>query len=338
MQNRKIILTMVLAGVVFLPACSPFQFEHHASFGQWYRGKSGFDRAIVSSSCETLEDRHWLYLHFRLPELIFNPQGGLRYPERCYQAEGGGWYYAGEGVVPPSGKAYFTGKDDGLVEVLFSYRSLNVDRVDGMRVEDTLIIRDTVNRLFIYPFSLIPRVPFYAIHDVVKTAMIPYALVHYTMIGETTLKDNMRLRMEQHKIISRLFFYPNDTRARNLGKFDHLLRDYIATRSIGFLRYAPENARIHIVAMHISDVELARDMANNIASEMMRRGIPADRISGPRVRLLNGREKPMDGRRSGTEIRVLLVAAPAESSEMYRPTKENFHFRKKQASWSNLEP
>ena len=336
MQNRKTILTMVLAGVVFLPSCSPFQFEHHASFGQWYRGKSGFDRALVSSSCPTLEERHWLYLHFRLPELIFNPQGGLRYPERCFRTQGGGWAYAGEGVVTSSVTDHFTGTDDGLVEILFSYRSLNVESSVGEPMEETHLVRDSLGRLIIYPVSLIPRLPSYAIHDIVKTAMIPYALVHYTMIGETTLKDNMRIRMEQRKIIAMPFFYVGNSRAQHLFSLDVRWRGSLSSRTIGFVKYAPKNARIHILGLDHADVSRALEMANLVASELKRRGIPEDRLAEPRARLMNEREKSIHSR--SDMIHVVLMAAPAESRDMYEETKDNSRLLYKRTRWSDLEP
>ncbi|MCB1318524.1 MAG: hypothetical protein KDK27_21305, partial [Leptospiraceae bacterium] len=208
-------------------------------------------------------------------------------------------------------------------------------QVDGSEYEKAGMLKDSLNRLIIYPMSLIFRLPLYAAHDVLKTAAIPFAAVHFATEPEGRQTAEMRARTEQHKLIASLHFYAGNSRNSHMRSFNTFWQSYIASRVNGIVRYAPPDARIHAVVIAYDDEELALQIGRMVVREMERRGIPASRIAEPRGRSMNDFEKQIY--RRSDSIRLFLVVAPAGSTEMYESSRESYTERNRRERWSDLE-
>ncbi len=162
-----------------------------------------------ASGAAIQEGRKPYYGHFRIFEVIWQPAGGTQYPERliCPRTQiktrtrrvqmrhtdkrgqdvpVGDPYFVEEKYhvgrftsVPRNSAAEHLGfdiNDAGIIDCLIPYRLLNAD----MRTDERL------GGLMILPFTALmnlgmgtARVCIYGAHDVVKTCMIPFALVRF---------------------------------------------------------------------------------------------------------------------------------------------------------------
>ncbi len=193
----KAVLTVF---VLYCTGCSVFRFGDYKSFGEWLRGPAGFSRALDGKEHRDgiEEERSWIYLHFRMFELVFQPAGGIKYPRRITvtnsslgdaimaglearsEAQSYGYgeatYTRVSGLrTGPKDSLYFDFFDAGLLEII-PYRTWASDEDLSYKIGMTLLqpFTTTVTGLF-----MIVRGPIYAGHDVVKTLTIPAAAIYY---------------------------------------------------------------------------------------------------------------------------------------------------------------
>lgn len=177
--------------------------SNYKTFGDWYVG--AYWTKDHEEGIDVLEGkRPSCYGHFRLPEIIFQPSGGLAYPE----------HNAGEFLahvvepVPadtslgPFGHADFLIANGGIFDVI-PYRELTADTycrftlINGhpsyiySNRQEKYKLGDRLFNSAIHPIAtgvavgsrIWIRVPLYAVHDAVKTLMIPGALLYYWSKG-----------------------------------------------------------------------------------------------------------------------------------------------------------
>ena len=189
-------LLLVLASTLMVSGCSIFEWGEYNSFGEWYIGPAGMTKALSGTgSDEGLRvDRPPIYGHFRLPEIIFQPAGGLTYPSRrttsnddlakiiSYAAAASsgdshpGFSYSIVSRNGPEDSLAFDWGDAGLVEVI-PYRTYFSDKGIGYKIGITLVqpLTSAINVLT----TAFWRLPACVVHDTLKTATIPFAAIHY---------------------------------------------------------------------------------------------------------------------------------------------------------------
>ncbi|MDH5657464.1 MAG: hypothetical protein OEZ34_16240 [Spirochaetia bacterium] len=185
LKKRRFLL---IFSVIFISNCSVFQFKSHHSFSDWYFGKPGIDNAFkgrfhTNKNCyEQSERRHPFYLHFRLFEVILNPQGGTKYPDylgKCYP----------EAVTPEKIEKLYMGYNmggAGLIDALIPYRYVSyINSRNDSNVTHYILIP------FVSLVSLVPnlliniiKIPLYAIHDTIKLLSVPFAVIYYYAVQE----------------------------------------------------------------------------------------------------------------------------------------------------------
>lgn len=182
--------------------CSTFQFSKHDGLWEYVKGKPGTYNSMKvndgASDGYLVGERHPYYLWFRTPEIIFNPQGGLHYPD-AYVKDA-------RGVKDKSGKVYNTAeldqlKDEDLKLILLGQKNFNFNRTDAGILDYLLVYRELLDEsggeeeksshiaasclyVGISPIFLAFHIPFrlivYPIHDVIKTIMLPVAAIYYS--------------------------------------------------------------------------------------------------------------------------------------------------------------
>jgi outer membrane protein OmpA-like peptidoglycan-associated protein len=179
----------------FFTNCLSFtEFSRHDGFWDWLKGKPGYEltkslnNKCASDSEIIIGSRHPFFLHFRLPELLINPQGGLEYPERQSNL-GKGCNTIAKGTGKESKR--FDYLEAGLLE-LIAYRDWTAKDEDLMDKTGYTLIKPL--SILGYAFYLIPRVIVYTWNDVFKTIAIPIAGVYYSINskGETNKEDKKR--------------------------------------------------------------------------------------------------------------------------------------------------
>ena len=184
--------------------CSVFQLKEHKNLEEWYFGRPGLkntfgivnEKECIKDQSEILiritDDRHWLYLHFRTPEVFWNPQGGIYFPKfrrDCIDYEAGlGWISYLEGYDFQKGKRgspYKKGNFDvvqggfqGFIDTIIPYRTYTAKDYDTeQKIAATIFspyLATFGNGLHFYI-----SFPVYVSHDIAKTAMIPFAGIYY---------------------------------------------------------------------------------------------------------------------------------------------------------------
>ena len=181
----------IIVLIFFFLNCSSVQFRDDDNFWDWMKGPAGV-RGKSGTNVNPMSEpehgtiigkRHPFYLWFRTPEIIFNPQGWIYYPDM---------------IVEFNGKFYNTTelsniKDERLKETILMRRSNFFRYHEAGLVEYVLPYREIIdgrpsNAVFYFflspiliPITYIERLIFYPIHDVIKTVMIPVAAVYYTV-------------------------------------------------------------------------------------------------------------------------------------------------------------
>ncbi len=175
-----------------LSSCSVFQLSEYDGFGDLYLGSAGFVGAADAAESPIVPDERapW-FGHFRTPEILVQPAGGLQFPG--YRAlEGGGWSLTGldgrelvftyyephrvrtyRGEIPSP--VPYSAFDAGLVEVLIPYKAITSS--ESVRHKLGAIVRAP----FWFAFGFCFRIPVYVAHDVMKTSMIPIAAWFYAI-------------------------------------------------------------------------------------------------------------------------------------------------------------
>jgi hypothetical protein len=217
--KNKLAALYLIAALMSLTdfGCSYMQLSRYDNFGEWYLGKPGLANTItvkkINDTTKWLLEpapliagrRPFIYGHFRLPEILFQPSGGLFFPARTnasqisssttttyttvYNSAG----YADHtnvssitaytGVYDRSceraGSSDWFGfciHDAGMMELLpYRYYFSNADagKKVGMTFLWPVIYAINVSE------DIFWRAPVYAVHDVGKTLFIPIALVYY---------------------------------------------------------------------------------------------------------------------------------------------------------------
>ncbi len=181
--------------VVLLGGCSAFQFDDYESFGDWYIGGAGFNKTLSANWKRPqpgdllFEARPKIYGHFRLFEIIYQPIGGAEFPDRITATADKTRYFkpghleVEEDREPtrrrergdPRNTMAFNTLDGGIVEFV-PYRYYSAELPGSQKVARTFVQPGVI---FAQVALDLLRAPLYAIHDVVKTLMIPVAAVYY---------------------------------------------------------------------------------------------------------------------------------------------------------------
>ena len=171
--------------------CSSFQFSKHDGFWEYLKGKPGLQNAKdleeIPRNGIMFGERHPFYLWFRTPELIFNPQNGIYYPDMIVKYDDKLYDTKDLSDVKDEitrekilgyRNGYFTGMDSGLIDYILQYREF----FDPSGKPYRSAVRCIYFPIF-FPMSLIyfGRIFIYPIHDVIKTVMLPVAAVYYTV-------------------------------------------------------------------------------------------------------------------------------------------------------------
>ncbi|MCB1194282.1 MAG: hypothetical protein KDK90_27860 [Leptospiraceae bacterium] len=177
--------------VALFESCSTIQFSKHDGFWEYLKGKPGLQNAKdlieVPRKGIMFGERHPFYLWFRTPEIIFNPQGGIYYPDMI--TEYGDKLYdtrdlsnikeekLKKGILSYR-NGLFTGMDGGLLDFILQYR----EWMDPSGNRQKAVIICTFSPIW-FSINLIyhGQIFIYPIHDVIKTVMIPVAAVYYTV-------------------------------------------------------------------------------------------------------------------------------------------------------------
>lgn len=184
-------------GAVILAAALSGCFSNHRSFGDWYwHGGMGDGYGFLAK-----EERPRMYAHFRLPELLFQPAGGWRYPARTAGYWTGG--YSRTRTVEIEGprgsvEREITESDPGVLHPVrvergafgmdfYLFHAGALDVIPYRPIAEDADIDRKLGRSLLgtllwgvgYPMGLAIRVPYFAIHDVYKILMAPLAAWHY---------------------------------------------------------------------------------------------------------------------------------------------------------------
>lgn len=178
---------LIFALLLVFNNCSPLQLRKHDTYWEWIKGKPGIENtlAIVNRPVEhaIVGERHPYYLWFRTPEIFFNPQGGVYYPDMIMKYRDKYYDTSDLSILKDEDLRYnimedrgaaFNAFETGIVDLVLQYRSIT-DPYSG--------IKHTLAYCIIAPFLVIfsfpKRIIVYPIHDILKTITLPFATVYY---------------------------------------------------------------------------------------------------------------------------------------------------------------
>ncbi|MHC4514687.1 MAG: hypothetical protein ACYTGW_18460 [Planctomycetota bacterium] len=196
------LLPCLLLVAISIPTsgCSIFEFSEYDGFGEWLIGPPGFSKMLygTDSSEGIYGDRPFIYGPFRLPELVFQPVGGLKYPKRrtiTNESLGDAMAAAADAQSQARATGYgqasytrvtrvetgadnclaFDWFDSGIVEII-PYRAWASEKGVGYKLGVTAM--QPLNGMMMVMMDTM-RLPFYFVHDALKTVTIPVAAAYY---------------------------------------------------------------------------------------------------------------------------------------------------------------
>ncbi len=223
-MKRVLVLLVAVVGAMMATGCaSVYKMDQYDGFGDWFVGRPGFRntlKAPLDARTHKVTDytflhpplidtkrRIPLYLHLRLPEIIFQPAGCCWYPQRWVPGKPGArndaiykykkemegkekirfsgypqynynqLYYAEQRETGDYTNSWtFEMTDAGLIEII-PYRLYTSDAKPGTKFFRTLM--HPFNYILQVGYAVVWRVPVYAVHDISKTLMIPVAAIYY---------------------------------------------------------------------------------------------------------------------------------------------------------------
>lgn len=224
----KVIILSVLVCSTF-SGCSFMRVKDYDNFYDWYIGEPGFAGAIgikkyrgmtlpaLANSVIIREKRPSIYGHFRIPELLWQPAGGLTFPkmevsplewqENPNPSAPSGFDSAGKksfhefghnadiiekGIISSENIIAFHEKEAGLIDNMIRYRIWFVEEDEYLFEYEPGRKLTTLSKiaymtglplpiyqaLGLYDMALF-RTPAYIIHDTGKTLWIPIAAIYY---------------------------------------------------------------------------------------------------------------------------------------------------------------
>ena len=218
----------------------------YSGFGEWYIGRPGLKNTyeVINPEDDCLtdnkdiivrieEERHPFFLHFRLPEVIINPQGGIYFPKvsrDCVvlneRGKKGGLEYETRFSLLAMDRSHQSGRKgnvtqgglSGFIDTFIPYRlytAKDVGTEDAMWLTIITPILGVGQLMHIFYIEI----PVYFVHDVTKTVTIPFAGIYY-------------LNLNFLKLIKSRMSYDCDYRLK--FKLKWISRNHSAT---GFFRY-----------------------------------------------------------------------------------------------------
>lgn len=204
MIRVKSLLVYILISMI--SNCSVCQMNKYNGFGEWYFGRPGLKNTYeifnpgeecITDGKEIIvrveEERHPFFLHFRLPEIIINPQGGFYFPKTsrdCFVLNKRGtkedldyntFYdlFLLERTRRPGKKFNVVqGGIPGVVDTFIPYRLYTAKDV----TTKDAVLMSLIAPIFGFGQVVLIfyiEIPVYTIHDALKTAVIPIAGVYY---------------------------------------------------------------------------------------------------------------------------------------------------------------
>ncbi len=201
MTFRQFLLLLVLTFAVLCSSgCSIFRMSDYNSFGEWYVGPVGMNKMLDGARASEGLDckRPFIYGHFRTPEILFQPAGWCKYPNRCTVTNqsmfaamaaqqrandtGMAQTYMRTTVYSrgPDNSLAFDWIDAGMIEVL-PYRTWFSDKGAGYKVGMTVlhplnyVWMGLVKACFVLPTNLV--------HNGLKACAITFAAIYYAASG-----------------------------------------------------------------------------------------------------------------------------------------------------------